>query len=121
MADTNHYLNGGVEAHKLTNEERARGGKNRWRNRNEAIEQAKREFAAELAELDLEMLDIIRKQANDPDEDPGVRQRAAMYLIDRKHGKPTQKTEQDHTIHEELKTATQSARGKIEAMLKGGS
>lgn len=59
--------------------------------RRQKREQREEKWNQRLARLDHKLLNVLEEQLDS--SDPAVRQRAAMYLIDRLYGKPTMKQE----------------------------
>ena len=107
-------------AHELTIEDRRKGGKNRWKRREEARAKAAMDFQQRIAELDLEALEEVVRVMKDGETDQ-VRLAAARDLLDRVHGKAVQRTEQDININEELDEAKRTARSRLERMLNDGT
>lgn len=102
--------------HILTQEDRSKGGKNRWKKRDEARAQAELDFQAELAGYDREALakigDLMRTADNDQ-----TQLQAARDLLDRIHGRAVQRTEADVHSEIEIESSRQMAREKLAHLL----
>lgn len=84
--------NGGV-AHDLTDEERARGNANRWAEYRRKRAEAERLALEKLADELKPSIDTLLEIRDNTEDAASDRRQAAIYVIDRVLGKPTQHTE----------------------------
>lgn len=76
------------------------------------------DFEAQLEGMDYDSLRELHTQVKDKSLDAKTRQTAAIYLIDRIHGRPTQHTEADIHDNSTLDSQRQAAREKLAFLLE---
>jgi hypothetical protein len=112
-----HLLRNGVEAHELTREDRAKGGRARaekLRKRKELRERFQLERLEDLAETELLDRAVVRLTLLLASDDDRVALRAAIEVLDRVLGKPKPAR---RTVERDFAAEAESAREKLAKLL----